>query len=124
MTKSLFEQLGGTYHEENGYLIPDLRLPDEEERPIGIYGQWHLGYLKQYRRITYINLLTSGSLNAYLADIDKQARERLERVIEDMKQAQGITECLKEENALEWTGRMNNIRACAMEIVAREIVYT
>ena len=123
MTKSLFEQLGGTYHEENGYLIPDLRLPDEEERPIGIYGQWHLGYLKQYRRITYINLLTSGSLNAYLADIDKQARERLERLIEDMKQAQDITECLKEENSLEWTGRMNNIRACAMEIVGREIVY-
>ena len=88
MTKSLFEQLGGTYHEENGYLIPDLRLPDEEEWPIGIFGQWHLEYLKQYRRITYINLLTSGSLNAYLAHIDKQAQERLERLIEDMKQAQ------------------------------------
>ena len=123
MSKSLFEQLGGTYHEENGYLIPDLRLPDEEEQPIGIYGRWHLEYLKQYRRITYINLLTSGRLNAYLADIDRQAQERLERLIEGMKQAQGITERLKEENALEWTGRMNNIRACAREIVEKEIVY-
>ena len=121
--KSIFEQLGGTYHEENGYLIPDLRLPDEEEQPIGIWGQRHLDYLKQYRKVTYTNLLTSGRLNTYLADIDSQAQECFERLIEDIKQAQGITECLKEENALEWTGRMNNIRACAREIVDREIIY-
>ena len=121
--KSIFEQLGGIYHEENGYLIPDLRLPDEEERTIGIWGQRHLDYLKQYRKVTYTNLLTSGRLNTYLADIDSQAQECFERLIEDIKQAQGITECLKEENALEWTGRMNNIRACAREIVDREIIY-
>ena len=121
--KSIFEQLGGTYHEENGYLIPDLRLPAEEEQPIGTWGQRHLDYLKQYRKVTYTNLLTSGRLNTYLADIDRQAQERFERLIEDIKQAQGITECLKEENALEWTGRMNNIRACAREIVDREIIY-
>ena len=121
--KSLFEQLGGTYHEENGYLIPDLRLPTEEEQPIGIWGQRHLDYLKQYRRVTYINLLTSGKLNTYLADIDRQAQERFERLIEGMKQAQGITERLKAENALEWIGRLNNIRACAREIVNSEIVY-
>ena len=121
--KSLFEQLGGTYHEENGYLIPDLRLPAEEEQPIGTWGQRHLDYLKQYRKVTYTNLLTSGRLNTYLADIDSQAQECFERLIEDIKQAQGITECLKEENALEWTGRMNNIRACAREIVDREIIY-
>ena len=100
--KSIFEQLGGTYHEENGYLIPDLRLPAEEEQPIGIWGQRHLDYLKQYRKVTYTNLLTSGRLNAYLADIDRQAQERFKRLIEDMKQAQGITEQLKAENALEW----------------------
>ena len=117
MVKSLFEQLGGTYHEENGYLIPDLKLPDEKEQTIGIWGERHLRYLKQYRRGTYISLLTSGRLNAYLADIDRQAQERLERLIEGMKQAQGITERLKAENALEWFGKMNNIRACAMEIV-------
>jgi len=83
-----------------------------------------LDYLKQYRKITYTNLLTGGKLNAYLADIDSQAQERFERLIEDMKQAQSITERLKEENALEWTGRLNNIRACAREIVEKEIIYT
>ncbi len=121
--KSLFEQLGGTYHEENGYLIPDLRLPVEEEKSIGTWGQRHLDYLKQYRKVTYTNLLTSGRLNAYLANINEQAQERFERLIEDMKQAQGITEQLKAENNLEWIGRLNNIRACAREIVNSEIVY-
>ena len=93
--KSIFEQLGGIYHEENGYLIPDLRLPDEEERTIGIWGQRHLDYLKQYRKVTYTNLLTSGKLNAYLADINEQAQERFERLIEDMKQAHGINRTIK-----------------------------
>ena len=122
--KSIFEQLGGTYHEENGYLIPDLRLPAEEKQPIGIWGQRHLDYLKQYRKVTYTNFLTSGRLNAYLADIDRQAQERFERLIEGMKQAQGITERLKEQDALEWTGRMNNIWACVKEIVDKEIIYS
>ena len=80
-------------------------------------------YLKEYRRGTYINLLTSGRLNAYLAEIDKQAQERFDRLIESMKQAQGITEQLKAENQLEWVQRLNNIRACAMEIVNEEIIY-
>lgn len=121
--KSLFEQLGGTYHNENGYLIPDLRLPDEEGQAIGIWGQRHMDYLKQYRRVTYTNLLTSGGLNTYLADINRQAQERFERLIEDMKQAQDITERLKEENALKWVQHLNNIRACAREIVNEEIIY-
>ena len=95
----------------------------EKEQPIGLFGRRHLDYLKQHRRVTYLNLLTSGRLNSYLADIDRQAQERLERLIEGMKQAQGITEQLKAENALEWVGRMNNIRACAMEIVNTEIIY-
>ena len=82
-----------------------------------------MDYLKQYHKVTYTNLLTSSRLNAYLADIDKQAQERFERLIEGMKQAQGITEQLKEEHALEWTGRLNNIRACAREIVNEEIIY-
>ena len=124
MAKSLFGQLGGTYHEVNGYLIPDLRLPDEEEQPIGLFGQRHLRYLKEYRRGTYINLLTSGRLNTYLAEIDKQAQERFDRLIEDMKRAQSITEQLKAENALEWTQRMNNIRVCAREVVESEIIYS
>lgn len=124
MAKSLFEQLGGTYHEENGYLIPDLKVPTEEERTIGVWGERHLRYLKEYRRGTYINLLTSDRLNAYLAEIDKQAQERLERLIEDMKQAQGITEQLKAENQLEWIQKLNNIRACVREIVEKEIIYS
>ena len=94
-------------------MIPCLTVPAEEEQAIGIWGQRHLDYLKQYRKVTYTNLLTSGRLNAYLADINRQAQERFERLIEGMKQAQGITEQLKAENALEWTGCLNNIRACA-----------
>ena len=82
-----------------------------------------MDYLKQHRRVTYTNLLTSGRLNSYLADIDRQAQERFERLIESMKQAQDITERLKEENAIEWTGKINNIRACAREIVNGEIIF-
>ena len=81
-------------------------------------------YLKEYRRVTYINFLTCGRLNTYLVEIDKQAQERFERLTEQMKQAQGIAEQLKTENALEWGQRMNNIRACAREIVEKEIIYT
>ena len=123
MEKTLFEQMGGTYEQQGDYLIPCLALPTEEEKPIGIFGQRHLRYLKEYHKIVYVNLLTSGKLNSYLADIDEQAQEMLFRLVEQMKRAQGITERLKAENALEWTGRMNNIRACAMEIVNTEIIY-
>ena len=123
MAKTIFEELGGKYERQGDYLIPCIALPAEEEQPIGTWGQRHLDYLKQYRKVTYTNLLTSGRLNTYLADIDRQAQERFERLIEGMKQAQGITERLKEENALEWLGRMNNIRACAREIVNEEIIY-
>ena len=123
MAKSLFEERGGKYERQGDNLIPSLTVPAEEEQPIGIWGQRHLDYLKHYRKVTYTNLLTSGRLGVYLADIDRQAQERFERLIEGMKQAQGITEQLKEENALEWTGRMNNIRACAREIVGEEIIF-
>ena len=123
MAKTIFEELGGKYERQGDYLIPGIALPAEEEQPIGTWGQWHLDYLKQYRRVTYTNLLTSGKLNAYLADIDRQAQERFEQLIEGMKQAQGITERLKEENALEWVQRLNNVRACAREIVEKEIIY-
>ena len=124
MAKTIFEELGGRYKRQGDYLMPCLTVPAEEEQTIGIFGQRHLDYLKQHRRVTYTNLLTSGRLNAYLADVDRQAQERLERLIEDMKQAQGITEQLKAENALEWTGRVNNIRACAREVVNEGIFYT
>lgn len=124
MGKSIFEEMGGRYEKQGGYLIPCLTLPTEKETVIGVWGQRHLRYLKEYRRVTYTNLLTSGRLNAYLADTDRQAQERFETLIEQMKQAQGITEQLKAENALEWVQRMNNVKACAREIVEREIIYT
>ena len=124
MAKSIFEQLGGTYEQQGNYLLPCLSLPDEKEQPIGVWGQRHLLHLKEYRRATYITLLTSGRLNAYLADIDRQAQERMERLTKQMKRSQGITEQLKAENALEWVQRMNNIRACAREIVERERIST
>ena len=123
MAKSFFEEMGGRHEKQGDYHIPCLTLPTEKETVIGIWGQRHLRYLKEYRRITYTNLLTSGRLNSYLADIDRQAQERFETLTEQMKQAQGITEQLKAENALEWAGRMSNIRACAREIVEREIIY-
>ncbi|MEE1198847.1 MAG: TnpV protein, partial [Acutalibacteraceae bacterium] len=113
MAKTIFEEMGGKYERQGDYLIPCLTVPAEEEQPIGIWGQRNLDYLKHHCKVTYTNLLTSGRLNAYLADIDRQAQERFERLIEGMKQAQGITEQLKAENALEWTGCLNNIRACA-----------
>lgn len=124
MGKSIFEEMGGRYEKQGGYLIPCLTLPTEKETVIGVWGQRHLRYLKEYRRVTYTNLLTSGRLNAYLADTDRQAQERFETLTEQMKQAQGITEQLKAENALEWVQRMNNVKACAREIVEREIIYT
>ena len=122
MTKSIFEQLGGAYEQQGDYLLPCLTVPAEKEQPIGVWGQRHLRYLKEYRRATYITLPTSGKLNDYLADIDRQTQERMERLTEQMKRAQGA-EQLKVENALEWVQRMNNIRACAKEIVEREIIY-
>jgi len=123
MAKSLFEELGGKYEWQGDYLIPCLTISAEKEQPIGTWGQRHLDYLKKYRKVTYINLLTSGRLNAYLADIDRQAQERFKRLIEGLKQEQGITEQLKAENALEWTGRVNNIRACVRGIVNNEIIF-
>ena len=123
MTKSIFEQLDGTYERQGDYLLPCLTLPAEKEISIGVWGQRHLRYLKEYRIGTYINLLTSDRLNAYLADVDRQAEELFFRLVE-LKQAQGITEQLKAENQLLWVQRLNNIQACAREIVNEEIIYT
>ena len=124
MDKYIYDDKNDLWYELQGdYYIPCLILLAEKEQPIGLWGQRHLRYLKEHRRNTYTTLLTSGRLNTYLADIDKQAQERIERLTEQMKRAQGITEQLKAENALEWTQRMNNIRACAKEIVEKEIIF-
>ena len=124
MNKYSYDDKNGLWYELQGdYYIPCLILPAEKEQPIGLWGQRHLRYLKEYHRNTYTTLLTSGRLNTYLADIDKQAQERMERLTEQMKRAQGVTEQLKAENALEWVQRINNIRACAKEIIEKEIIF-
>lgn len=120
--KSVIHQTVGGEDMETEVFLPDFG-DGQEQRPIGIWGQRHLRYIREHRIALYSELLTSGRLNAYLAEIDKQAQERFERLVEQMKQAQGITEQLKAKNALEWTGRLNNIRACAGEIVETEIIY-
>ena len=121
--KSLFEQIGGTYHEENGHLIPDLTLPTEEEKPIGIWGQRHLRYIKKHKRLFYVNLLTSGKLNAYLADINEQAEELFFRLVKQLTEKEGITEELKSTDQMAWIGAMNNIQARAREIVNADLIY-
>ena len=123
MKKTIFEEIGGTYIRHGDYLIPCLTLPEEEQRFVGVWGQRHLRYLKEYRRSVYLNLLTSVRLNDYLADIEEQAQKRFERVVEQMKQAQGITEQLKAENQMEWVAKMNNIQSCAREIVEMKMLY-
>lgn len=124
MDKYIYDDKNGLWYELQGnYYIPCLILPTEKEQPIGLWGQRHKRYLQEHKRAFYITLLTSGKLNIYLSDIDKQAQERFERLIEDMKRAQGITEQLKSENQLLWVQRLNNIRACAMEIVNEKIIY-
>lgn len=124
MDKYIYDENNELWYElQDDYYIPCLTLLAEEERTIGIWGQRHLRYLKEHQKGIYTSLLTSGRLNSYLADIDRQVQERFETLTEQMKQAQGITEQLKAENALEWTDRMNNIWACAMEIVNSELIY-
>lgn len=123
MEKTIFEQMGGTYHEENGYLIPDFILPPEEEKPIGIWGQQHKRYLKEHRKATYTTLLTSGKLNSYLADIDQQAEEMFSRLVKEIATREGITEKLKADNQMKWVARMNNIRNRATEIINTDLIY-
>lgn len=122
--KSLFEQTGGTYREENGYLVPNLTLPDEKEKSIGIWGQRHLHYIREYKRVLYTNLLTSGKLNAYIADIDEQAQDMFFRLVKEFAERQGMTEQLKANNQMLWVQQMNSIRSAINEIINQNIIYT
>ena len=121
--KSLFEQMGGTYREENGYLIPNLTLPDKEQLEFGVWGQRHLRYIKQHHKVRYVNLLTSGKLNGYLTDIDKQAEDMFFRVVKQLAENESVTEMLKAENQMEWVQKMNNISARATEIVNTDLIF-
>ena len=122
MEKTIFEQMGGTYEQQGDYLIPRLTLPDEEEKPIGIWGQRHLRYLKTHRKITYMNFLTTGKLHSYLADINEQAENMFFGLVKQMAEREGVTELLKADNQREWVTRMNNIRSRATEIVNHDII--
>lgn len=124
MEKSLFEQMGGKYTQVGDYLLPDLTLPEKEQKPIGIWGQRHARYLKQHHKVLYMNLLTSGKLNNYLADIDEQAEELFSRLMNEMAKRQGVTEQLKVSDQMAWVGKMNAIRNSAMEIINDEIIFT
>ncbi len=119
-TKTIYEQLGGTYREENGSLIPDLELP--EQKSIGKYGKMHLYYLKQHRRGRYSALLGEGRLNAYLSEIDEHAHEMLSSLTVELAKAQGIDEHLKTTDQMRWVHMMNNIRNSAEETVMRELI--
>ncbi len=121
--KSLFEQNGGTYRKQSDYLIPNLTFPKSEENAIGIYGQRHLNFLQEHRRLTYMNLLTRWELNEYLFKIDKQARERFCRIVKRLKTTQGITEQMKADSPMEWVKKMNYIRQQAEEIILNELIY-
>ena len=124
MEKVIYNEKNGLWYELQGdYYIPCLKLP-EEQQPIGVWGQRHLRYIKQHRKVLYFNLLTSGKLNSYLADIDKQAENMLSRLVKQMTKREGVTEKLKANDQMEWVGRMNNIRQRATEVVNKEIVYS
>ena len=126
MEKHIYnEQTGISYTLHGDYYLPDLTLSDDEKgAEIGIYGQRHLRYIKQHRKALYLNLLTTGKLNSYLADIDKQAEEMLFRLVKQMAEREGVTEQLKTDNQMEWVARMNNIYCRATEIVSNELIYT
>lgn len=121
--KSLFEQNGGTYTMQGDYRLPNVSLPPEEERPIGVWGQRRLNYLKHYRKVLYYNLLTSGKLHSHLADTEEQAQQLFLRLVKEYAEKEGVTEQLKVENPMEWVRQMNNIRNRAMEIVNAKIIF-
>lgn len=122
MAKTIFEQMGGTYTMQGDYCLPDLTLPPEEERPIGVWGQRRLRYLKQHYKILYYNLLTSGKLRSHLADTEEQAQELFLRLVKECAEREGATERLKAENPMEWVQRINNIRERVVEVVGKQII--
>ena len=124
MTKTIFEEMGGSYEMQGDYYLPCLSLPEEEQKSVGIWGQRHLRYIKEHKRAFYTSLLTSCKLNSYLADIDKQAEDMFFQLVKQMAEREGVSEQLKAENQMEWVGRMTNIRNRAMEIVNTELIYS
>ena len=124
MDKYIYDEKNGLWYELQGdSYLPGLKLPEERTAYIGVWGQRHLRYLKQYHRVRYYNLLTSGKLNNYLADLNEQAEEMLPRLVKELAEKEGVTEAIKAENQMLWVQKMNNIRNAAMEIVSSELIY-
>ena len=124
MENRIYDENNGLWYARQGdYYLPELALPSEEKKPIRIWGQRHLQYLKEHKQFVYLNLLTSGRLNEYLASIDEQAEDIFFRLVREYAERQGVTERLKEENQLLWVQKMNNIQTCVREVVEREIIY-
>ena len=123
MAKTIFEQTGGTYTMQGDYCLPDLTLPPEKERSVGVWGQCRLRYLKQHHKILYYNLLTSGKLHSHLADVEEEAQELFFQLVKEYAKREGITEQLKAEDQMEWVRRMNIIRERVNEVVNAEMIF-
>ena len=121
--KSIFEQSGGVYTMQGDYRLPNLTLPAEEERPIGVWGQRRLRYLKQHHKVLYYNLLTFGKLHSHLADTEERAQALFSRLVIEYAEKEGVTEQLKAADQMAWVRRMNNIRYRATEVVNSELVF-
>ena len=125
MAKTIFEQMGSTYTQVGDYLLPDLKLPEEEKQAnIGVWGMRHKRFLRENHRVLYTNLMTSGKLLAYLDDIEQQATAMFLRLVKELAEKEGVTEKLKAENQMLWVQKMNNIRNRATEIVNAELILT
>ena len=123
MDKYIYDEKNGLWYElQEDYYLPCLKLPKEESRHIGVWGQRHLRYLKQHRKVLYSELLISGKLNSYLADINEQAEEIFSRLVKQLAEKEGLTEALKAENQMLWVQKMNNIRNAAMEVVSNDLI--
>ncbi len=123
MEKSIFEQLGGTYHKQGDYFLPDLTAPEENNQSIGIWGNRHLWYIREHHRGLYVGLQLSGKLDSYLDGINQQAEDMFLRLVNQIARQEGVTESLKAADQMAWVGRMNNICERAVEIVNAELIY-
>ena len=121
--KSIYEETGGTYTRQGDYEFPDLKVPPEKEIEIGVWGQRYRRYLKQYHKIRYYNLLTSGTLNGHLAEVDQQAERMFQLLVSVLSKQENVTEELKDKHPMEWVQKMNSIRNRAAEIVNNELIY-
>ena len=120
--KSLLEQMGGTYTQQGDYFLPDLKLPPEEERHVGVWGQRRLRFLREHRPILYTNLKTTGQLRSHLADVEEQANALFLRLVKDYAASEDVTEQLKADDPMEWVRRMNGIRARASAVIHSQMI--